>query len=98
MISGPAYLLLNGSVEYNTRLADLSMFISYLSPPQGYQIVSFNVAMPYSHSYVGGQSVVAPNELWNTFVNYGYSIGVLIVVPILTFVGNYIVFTRRDIT
>jgi ABC-type transport system involved in multi-copper enzyme maturation permease subunit len=97
-INGPAYFLLNGSVEYNAQLGNISRFITNLSPPQGYQIVSFNVAMPYSYSYDTGQPVAIPNDLWKTLVNYVYSICVLVVVPIIAFVGNYIIFIHRDIT
>jgi ABC-2 type transport system permease protein len=98
IVYGSAYFLSNGVVEYNAQLGELSNFINYLPPPMGYQIVSYNVAMPYTYSIVGNQQVLAPNDLWNVFVNFGYSIGLLVVVPILAFVGNYILFTRRDIT
>jgi ABC-2 type transport system permease protein len=97
IVYGSAYFLLNGVVEYNAQLGELSTFINYLSPPQGYQIVSYNIAMPYTYSIVGNQRVLTPNDLWNVFVNYVYSIGILVVIPILAFVGNYIVFTRKDI-
>jgi ABC-2 type transport system permease protein len=98
IVYGSAYFLVNGVVEYNAQLGALTTFIYYLPPPQGYQIVSYNVAMPYTYTFIGDQMVYSPNELWNVFVNYVYSIGILIVVPILTFVGNYLLFTRKDIT
>jgi len=98
IVYGSAYYLSNGVVEYNPQLGALSTFIYYLPPPQGYQIVSYNIAMPYTYTFIGNQMVYSPNELWNVFVNYVYSIGILIVVPILTFVGNYLLFTRKDIT
>jgi ABC-type transport system involved in multi-copper enzyme maturation permease subunit len=98
IVYGSAYFLSNGVIEYNAQLGALSTFINNLPPPLGYQIVSYNIAMPYTYSFVGDQRVASPNDLWNVLVNYVYSIGILVVVPILAFVGNYVIFTRRDVT
>jgi ABC-2 type transport system permease protein len=97
-IYGSAYYMSNGVVDVNSQVEGLSSFISSLPPSQGYQIVSAEVSTPFTYSFIGDQFVAIANPLWNVFVNNVYSIGVLIVIPILTFVGNYIIFTRRDIT
>ena len=98
LMAGSSYMLNNGLVEMNVTWITLYNFISRFLPSDSYVILAGGLSSQTTVSFVGNEIVSVPSGLWDVLVNNSFSIGVLIVTAILTFVGSYVVFTRSDVT
>ncbi len=94
---GSTYFLLNGEVEINMVSVNLMNFISSLLPSVGYNVVSSQLSSTVLRDFVGDQMIYTPNSMWNVFVNNAYSLLILLLTPLITFIASYVVFTRHDI-
>jgi len=86
------------SFQLNPQAIVFRDFVAKLSPSYSFESTSLDLWQPFLRAFVGDVYIRIPSDVWSVIINHLYSIGVLAVVPFLTFVGSYILFMKRDIT
>jgi ABC-2 type transport system permease protein len=80
-------------------------FIASLNPSWGFTYTSLDLSFTTNVVFKNGVAVLDANgfvtvstDCMRTLIDHIYSVGVLVVIPIITFAASYVLFTRRDIT
>ncbi len=93
---GSLIQLLYSAPSINPQAQALQAFFAGLSPAYGYSLSSFSLMFTYRSILMN--DVTTSVTWWDIIVNNLSSIVALVLLPIITFTGSYVLFMRRDVT
>lgn len=97
IIRGPLTILTSDGVVTNTSTAALTDLISNLLSSSGFYQLSNWLSLPQMGTWVGSDYVQVSSTALNIVTNNIYSVIALGLLPIITFLASYILFTKTDV-